>query len=132
MNTIEKGNFSVAKVIVKFLEKRYIVAQPVGEGYHYDLVVDIKGTLYRVQVKTGSFKNGCVCSDSRINCNRKSRNHKSRKRKNYTTEIDYFAIYCPKLDKVYLVPVDEHGYLRVDAPKRNTCKNINWAKDYEI
>src|SRR5262249_41637511 len=57
-------------------------------------------------------------------------------RRSYRGQADYFGVYCPQTDKVYLVPVDEVGVngvlLRVDPPKNNQHSRIRWAKDYGI
>lgn len=51
-----------------------------------------------------------------------------------TKIVDLIAVYCPQLDKCYIMNVDncaERGViLRVDPPKNNQNKGINWAEDY--
>jgi hypothetical protein len=50
--------------------------------------------------------------------------------------IDYFAVYCPETDSVYLVPAAgiARGYcaLRVDPPANRQSKHINRAADHEL
>ncbi len=53
----------------------------------------------------------------------------------YEGEIEFFGVYCPENDKVYLVPLSEvhsawMGMLRVEPPKNNQRKRIQWADDY--
>ena len=47
-----------------------------------------------------------------------------------------FLVYCPALDRVYLVPVDEaprtRMYLRTDATRNSQTQRVNWAADYEL
>jgi hypothetical protein len=56
----------------------------------------------------------------------------------YTGEVDFFGVYCPDTDTVYLVPSadveDCHNSvaLRVTPPKNNQAKRVRWAADYEI
>jgi hypothetical protein len=54
----------------------------------------------------------------------------------YTNDIDYFGVYCPENDKVYLVPVEDTTQrlcsLRVTPAKNNQKKRVRWAKDYEV
>ena len=54
----------------------------------------------------------------------------------YTTDADYFGVYCPQTREVYLVPVSDapegSANLRIDRPMNNQTKRIRWAKDYVI
>jgi hypothetical protein len=54
----------------------------------------------------------------------------------YTTDADYFGVYCPQTHEVYLVPVSDvpegSANLRIDAPMNNQAKGIRWAKSYVI
>jgi hypothetical protein len=52
-------------------------------------------------------------------------------------EIDYFGVYCPDTDGVYLVPMEDVGphtsaYLRVEPARNNQTKGVRWAVDYEV
>jgi hypothetical protein len=58
-------------------------------------------------------------------------------RRGYSGEIDEFAVYCPELGSVYLVPIEDVGtqmavMLRVDPPRNNQYKRIRLAAAYEI
>jgi hypothetical protein len=57
-------------------------------------------------------------------------------REKYGNSVDAFAIYCPKINKCYLVPATEiQGIeirLRVEATKNNQQKNVSWARDFEL
>lgn len=103
---------------------------PFGNNQRYDLVVDMgNGVFLRGQVKTGVYRNGCVrfhpCSKSG-----------GGKKKHYRDQIEVFWVYCPELDKIYQVPVNDVGtnqsLLRVDPPLGGATSGIRWAKDYEM
>ena len=52
-------------------------------------------------------------------------------------EVDEFAVFCPELGAVYVLPLDEldakrRGSLRVDPPKNNQAKRVRLAAAYEI
>jgi hypothetical protein len=52
-------------------------------------------------------------------------------------EIDYFGVYCPDTDAVYLVPIKDVGprtpaYLRVEPAKNNQAKGVRCAADYQV
>lgn len=51
MNTKQKGDLAVAKAIAFYIEAGHEVLLPVGDRLHYDLAVDVAGSLQRVQVK---------------------------------------------------------------------------------
>ena len=57
-------------------------------------------------------------------------------RRDYRGQIEYFAVYSPDLDKVYLVPVDHVGttnaYLRLAETANKQKKGVRWAKDHEL
>lgn len=57
-------------------------------------------------------------------------------RRHYRGEVEYFAVYSPELDKVYLIPIDHVGInpakLRLAPTANKQEKNIRWAEDYEV
>ena len=130
MNTKDIGNISEAALLTALAQAGYIVSIPWGDNARYDLVIDNDGILKRVQVKTGRVKDGCikfrVCSS----------NIRTRITEDYHGQIDYFGVFVPELNKCYLVPVELSSYtamfLRLEPPKNNQKKNVNWATGYEI
>jgi hypothetical protein len=51
--------------------------------------------------------------------------------------VDYFAVYCPETEGVYLVPITAvpnrvSTALRVSPPRNNQRRFIRLAADYEI
>jgi hypothetical protein len=74
------------------------VSFPIGYACRYDLVADIVGRLFCVQVKTGMFRNGCVVANG----------ISSKSPVPYTVkEVDALAVYCPAFGSVYWVPSAE-------------------------
>ena len=53
-NTQRKGDIATTQAIATFTRLGYDVALPVTESAAYDLIVDVKGDLKRVQVKFSS------------------------------------------------------------------------------
>lgn len=108
---------------------------PFGENTRYDLVLELGSCLARVQCKTGRLRNGAVlfatCSSYGHHRNPQTA------RRDYTGQVDYFAVYCPETAGVYLVPIAElpvrvQGALRVTPPRNNQRRHIRFAADYEI
>jgi len=131
MDTNERSNISLGIIIVALLKKGIKVLLPFSSTEKYDLVIDYKGKLSRVQVKTAWL------SEGKIIFNAHSMHSRTRiKRKYLPEEVDFFAIYSPDLDKVYVMPLSEvksnMPYLRIEQPKNGYKKNIRYAKDYSI
>lgn len=131
MNTKNIGDRSEAQVLAAFLRAGKVVLQPFGDNCRYDLVVDENGIFERVQVKTGRVQDGLLRADI---CS--SYAHRGRGKKDYRGDADLFAIYCPQLDKIYIVPVADAGratiHLRINPAKNGQKSNIRFAKDYEF
>jgi hypothetical protein len=129
-NTIHKGNSSEAIVLAAYVRAGFLVSVPFGSGGAYDLIVDTGVRLLRVQVKTGWRNKGCLLykgrrriKDSRYNGMRRYR----------VDEVDFFAVYDPQGDKIYVVPsaaMSIDGYLRLEPVLNGQQKFIKWARDY--
>ena len=129
------GEISESAITTRFLQLGFVVLIPFGGSQRYDLVIeDVKGQLWRVQCKTGRIDEGEAVL--RFNTSIRNVTGKNRQPRNYRGQCDYFAVYNEKLNKVYLIPVDQVGtsgaVLRLTSQKNNQNKNILWAKDYEL
>jgi hypothetical protein len=128
MKTFEKGNISESLVTSRFLELGYIVLIPFGGGHRYDIVVEIDNQFKRIQIKTGRiYKNKLIFNTTS--------NNKGYSRKSYHNEVDYLAVYCPEINKSYLIPVELTGKsamtLQLSKPKMMS-KNTHLAEDFQI
>jgi hypothetical protein len=107
-----------------------VVLLPFSQHLPYDLVVHLPdGRFVRVQCKTGRERGGCVLFNSA------STDH-GRGRIDYRGRADVLAVYCPTLDEVYVVPVDEAaGYvtsLRVRPSRNNQRRGVRAADDHTL
>ena len=113
----------------------YGVYLPFGENTRVDLILERGSGLRRVQCTTGQYRDGVVhfkaCSSYA--------HHPSPKllRRDYVGEVDDFAVFCPTLGTVYLIPIDDlasrsSARLRVDAPRNGQLKRILFAATYEV
>lgn len=54
----------------------------------------------------------------------------------YVNEVEYFAVFCPDLNEVFLVPIEDvdvaKAVLRVDRPKNNQKQGMRYALDYRL
>jgi hypothetical protein len=129
------GDRSTMAIIFALRLLDYAVLVPFGENTRYDLVIDNGSLLRRVQCKTGRLKNGAVhfptCSTYV--------HHKNPKvpRRDYKGQIDDFAVYCPELGAVYLIPIEDVptrtiGVLRVTPARNGQAKGVRPAAAYEL
>lgn len=129
---VTKGNRTEARVLAALLDRYDTVLLPYGGNCRYDLAVDTTGGFIRIQCKTGRLRKGTI----RFNACSSTSHHLNGARRAYHGEADIFGVYCPELQKVYLVPVDNCGttdvWLRVDPPKNNQKSGIRMASDFEL
>lgn len=129
------GNISESAITTRFLQLGYVVFVPYGRKQRYDLVVENReGLIWRIQCKTARLQfNGTVVTFYTAN---HSIALKDKRWRHYRGQCDFFAAYCEKLNKIYLLPVDEVGTvsvnLRLVPAKNNQEKKVHWAKDYEL
>jgi hypothetical protein len=122
-------------VMLALREIGYAVLVPFGENTRYDLVIDDGLSLMRVQCKTGRLRLGSVvfatCSTYAHHTNAKLI------RRQYQGQVDYFGVYCPETEGVYLVPLEDvptrsSAALRILPSRNRRRRGIRWAADYEI
>jgi len=130
---IAKGEAACLKFDFKALEKGYLTCKPVIDIAGYDRIIDIKGKLYRVQIKTtkhsGIETTGSVYVDLR-----RSRTHKDFR---YThNNIDALVIYVEPIGKFCwfdseIFEKHHDGFsIRYKEAKNKQKKNCIFAKDY--
>lgn len=133
MNSKMIGNLTEINCLKAFTELGYGVSIPFGDCLRYDLIVDIKGKLYKIQCKTANINHieeGFIT----FRCDNTTTKNGTIVHNSYTEkEIDYFATYYN--NKCYLVPVGEcsrEKKLRFTPPKNGQIKGISFAEEYEI
>lgn len=131
MNSKTVGDISEAYVTAKFLSLGYVVLKPFGDNQRYDLVIDRGNGFETVQVKTANFKDDFV----KFEC-RSSYTHRGNGKKSYYGQADLFAVYCSKLNQIYLISVNKAPassmVLRLNKSKNNQKSNVNYASDYVL
>jgi hypothetical protein len=129
------GDRSTMAIIFALRLLDYAIFVPFGENTRYDLVIDNGSCLRRVQCKTGRLKDGGIhfptCSTYAHHPNPRVR------RRDYAGEIDDFAVYCPDLGSVYLIPIEDVptralGVLRVTPARNGQRKGVRLAAAYEV
>jgi hypothetical protein len=129
---VDVGQRTETAIAEALVRRGFTVLQPIGSNHRYDLVVEVDGDFLRVQCKTGRLRDGAVTFKTisvRVNT-------KGARVRHYDGEVDYFAVYCSALDRVYLVPFEVcrrgETFLRVEPCRNHQVKGIRWARDYEL
>ena len=130
MNTKEIGNLTELQCITGLYELGCDVSIPFGNSQKYDLIIDYKNILYKVQVKHANDHNGEYFT---FKTRWQGHNMSGYTQTKYTKDdIDFFATYYQ--GNVYLIPVEQcsgaEKTIRIIPPKNGQTKNINFAKDY--
>jgi hypothetical protein len=129
------GDRSTIAIMLALRAEGYDVLLPFGENTRYDLVIDDGTCLRKVQCKTGRLRNGAVLFPT---CSSYAHHRNSvAPRRDYAGQVDDFAVFCPQLGSVYLIPIQDLdvralGTLRVRLPANGQVKNIRLAATYEI
>jgi hypothetical protein len=130
----EKGNIAEAKLAAAAIELGIGVCLPIGDGCRYDLIFDLHPELVRVQAKWAPRKGDILVVGLRTNrCTPRG----------YVTsvydrsEVDAFGVYCPDLDRCYLLPIGEfegqsYTHLRLARARNNQEQGVRMAADYEF
>lgn len=124
-----RGDATEARVIAELLHRGVSFSIPPTDNERFDLILASPAdNFYRIQVKTGWIQRGCVtfrAASSHVNST-------GVVHKRYEGDIDYFLVFEPTREEMYLISEDEvHSaiYLRVDESKQ-TDRTANHAKDY--
>ena len=127
------GNKAEIVIISEFIKNDIPVSIPFGQNEPYDLVIQAKDGFKSVQVKHGTYREGCVISDIRHRTGFSKISYGT-----YDGKADYIAVWCEELNTCYLLDINEcqgktQLRLRIDMPINNSCiSTIIWAKDYEF
>ena len=133
-DTLKQGEMSEQIFATKcFVEHGYMVSQPNGTA-DYDLVVDVDGSLKKVQVKSS------IKGDGNVNICKGTNAVKSGKQGKYPypeESIDFFAIHNIPNDDWYIIPRNATGdamNLRIALKREGkyTRYKDNWNFSYVV
>jgi PD-(D/E)XK endonuclease len=135
--TVRKGQITETKILARLTELGYDCLIPWGNDRRYDLAIDNDRQLLRIQCKTGRLneKKGIIEFNTAITYHARG-DSGSHVRKGYIGQADYFGVYCPELDRLYLVPIEATprgiASLRVRPSKNGQVKGVLLAENYEL
>lgn len=124
------GEITEQQIIMSFLKIGILVSKPIVVSSKYDLVADINDKLYKIQIKTGTFKENTYLEFATSTSHTNSKGTKNTSYKK--NEVDFFATVYE--NQAYLVPFDKCGKrsqrLRFVPVKNKQKDGILFAKDY--
>jgi hypothetical protein len=129
------GDKSTLAIMYALHAAGYEISLPFGENTRYDLIMDDRARLSRVQCKTGRLRRGVVVFKTSSSYGDHPSPHVTTR--DYLGEVEYFAVFCPETGAVYLIPIEDlqtrcEARLRIE-PTRNAQKaRVRQAAQYEI
>jgi hypothetical protein len=124
----EKGNIAEAKLGAAAIELGIGVCLPLGDGCRYDLIFDLHPQLMRVQCKWAPRRGEVVA----VSYGTSRLTPQGYVRTVYQADqVDVIGVYCPDLDRCYLLPIDEFGgrgvaHLRLSRARNNQHRALEW------
>lgn len=134
LTTDQKGAIAETAVAHAAVKLGLGVSRPVNEGERYDLVLDLRPRLVRLQVKWARRQGDVVVVRSRSA--RRVRN--GQVTRGYSTaDIDALAAYCPDLDRCFYLPAPlverrRHMHLRLARARNGQQAGILWATRFDF
>jgi len=108
LQTKHRGEWAEMQFLARASQHGLIVSKPWGESARYDFLVDFRGSVNRVQVKSCSvpMANGRY----KFQLGKRTLKNDEWWLKQYSKQqIDFFALYIPPEDLWYIVPVQVRG-----------------------
>ena len=105
MDTKLKGDIAEQAVIFQSLKNGWEVLKPVGDRLSYDLVLDVKSRLVKIQVKAAWFDEK---SQNYVVDNRRTKTNRRKMVRDFYTsnDFDFAILYIDTLHVFYVIPVD--------------------------
>jgi prevent-host-death family protein len=136
MSSNTKGAVAEQAIVLAATRLRIPVWRPVSEHGRADLVLEIGGNLFRVQVKWGRLsaaRDVIVVTLFTSRCTTRGHIHGTYS----ATEVDLFAVYCGELDRCFLLPAQAFAsrtaiHLRLTQPRNAQRACINLASSFDF
>lgn len=126
------GEITEQQVAIEFLKLGILISKPLVQSSKYDFVADINHKLYKIQVKTGSFKEDAYLEFATSTSHT---NTKGTLNLSYSEDdVDFFATVHE--NQCYLIPYELCGKrsqrIRFVPTKSGQTKGILFAKDFHL
>jgi PD-(D/E)XK nuclease superfamily protein len=133
LTTNQRGAVTEAAIVKAAIELGIGVFRPLMDE-RYDLILDLRPRLLRVQCKTAVVKGEIII----VRCYSTRRSAAGLVKKTYTgEEVDAVASYAAELDRCFLIPIARIDrrtglQLRLGPTRNNQINGINWASDFDF
>ena len=126
------GEITEQKVALEFLKLGILVSKPLVQSSKYDFIIEVNHNLYKIQVKTGTYKENAYLEFSTSTSHT---NTKGTLNLCYTEkEVDFFATMYE--NQCFLIPYYLCGKraqrIRFVPTKNGQTKGILFAKDFHL
>lgn len=126
------GEITEQQVALEFLKLGILISKPLVQSSRYDFIADINKKLYKIQVKTGTFKENSVLEFATSTSHT---NTQGTLNLSYSADdVDFFATMHEH--QCYLIPYELCGKraqrLRFAPTKSGQTKGILFAKDFKL
>lgn len=126
------GEITEQQVAIEFLKLGILVSKPMVQSSKYDFIVDVNHKLYKVQVKTGTFKENSYLEFATSTSHTNTQGTLNLSYSN--DDVDFFATMHNK--QCYLIPYELCGKraqrIRFVPTKNGQTKGVLFAKDYHL
>ena len=126
------GEITEQQVTLEFLKQGILISKPLVQSSRYDFIADINNKLYKIQVKTGRFKEESYLE---FTTSTSHTNTKGTINISYSEDdVDFFATMYN--GQCYLIPYRLCGKraqrLRFVPTKNGQTKGVLFAKDFKL
>jgi len=134
LTTDQKGAIAETAIAHQAIKLGIGVFKPLTDGERYDLILDLRPRLARVQCKWAALHGDVVI----VRCYSCRRTRSGLLKRGYDgSEIDAVAAYCAELDRCFYFPIEWLDgrmfiQLRVRPSRNNQQRGINWADDFSL
>ena len=133
LTTNQLGLLAEAAITYECATRAIGVSRPLDDE-RYDLIIDLRPLLYRVQCKLARRRGDVVVC--RLYTTRRGWDGLINRRYE-PGEFDLFGIYCHEIRQCFLLPADDfvgfrQVHLRVAPSRNNQELGVRWAREYEF
>jgi hypothetical protein len=133
LSTNQRGAVTEAAIVKAAVELGIGVFRPVMDE-RYDLILDLRPRLLRVQCKTAVVKGEIIV----VRCYSTRRTATGLVKRTYNgEEVDAVAAHAAELDRCFVIPITRIDrvttlQLRLGPTRNNQSNGINWANDFDF
>jgi hypothetical protein len=132
LTTDQRGAIAESAIVHEAIKLGVGVLRPLTDGERYDLILDLRPELVRVQCKTAVLRGSILqvpCYSAR-GCR-----HGLVKTFYSASEIDAIAAYNLELDRCFFIPLERVAgrtslQVRLEPCRNNQVVGVNWAEDF--